>query len=655
MFQFNALKISRKRRAGRVFACFFAYAALFLLVNNHNAQAQSLGDPVVNITFGSGSSTHSGALSADSGSTSYTYSNNDFPSDGSYTIENSTAGSGSVWWSGTDHTGNTGGYMMVVNASVSKTDYFYKRTVHGLCSNTSYQFSAWVVNLLRSRDISPPNITFAIERMDGTVIQSFNTGNIALKSSYQWAKYAFNFTLPAGVSDVVIKMSNNSAGGAPANDLAIDDIVFRPYGPDIKASFSNTTDTETASACSDNPSGYTLSTTAPDGYSILWQYQNSSGVWADLPGANNSSNTYALTSPTIAGTYKYRVVTALTDNITATLCRVASNELVLTVGSSPSSSATSNSPVCAGQSLSLGASTGVSWQWTGPNGFTSNLQNPVINPVNEAASGTYYVTVTSASNCKVIAHVDVSVYAQPVAVAGVANNEICEGNPTQLTASGGATYSWLPLTGLSNPSIANPVASPAETTTYTVTVSNSSACTSTATVTINVLKKPVANAGADKHITQGQSLVLDGSAGGSNVSYYWTASDGSAAPAGITPMISPLEDITYTLHVLSNAGCGPEATDDVFVRVYKKVTIPNTFTPNGDAVNDTWEVGALDTYPEATTQVFNRYGSVVFSSLGYPKAWDATYNGKAIPTGTYYYKIDLKNGNVLSGWVLVVR
>ncbi|MBD1365736.1 gliding motility-associated C-terminal domain-containing protein [Mucilaginibacter sp. ZT4R22] len=628
---------------------------LFLLAATLQTRAQSLGDPVVNITFGAGSSTHSGALSADSGTASYTYSSNDFPNDGSYTIENTTAGSGNVWWSGTDHTGNAGGYMMVVNASVSKTDYFYKRTVHALCSNTKYQFSAWVVNLLRSRDVSPPNITFSIEKTDGTPIQSFNTGDIALKSSYQWIQYPFNFTLPAGVSDVVIKMSNNSAGGAPANDLAIDDIVFRPYGPDIKASFSSTTETVTADACSDNPTSYTLSTTAPDGYSILWQYQNSSGAWADVPGANNTSASYTFTSPTTAGTYKYRVVTALTDNITSTLCRSASNQLTLTVGSSPSSSATSNSPVCAGQSLSLSASAGVSWAWTGPNGFTSTLQNPVISPVNEAASGTYYVTVTSASNCQVVAHVDVSVNAQPIAVASAASNEICEGASTQLTASGGATYSWLPVTGLSDPNIANPIASPAETTTYTVTVSNSSACTSTATVTINVLKKPVANAGADKHITQGQSVVLDGSAGGSNVSYYWSSSDGSDNITDLKPTISPLEDVTYTLHVLSNAGCGLEATDDVFVRVYKKVTVPNTFTPNGDAINDTWEVGALDTYPEANTQVFNRYGSVVFSSLGYPKAWDATYNGKQIPTGTYYYKIDLKNGNVLSGWVLVLR
>jgi gliding motility-associated-like protein len=625
----------------------------FLIVSIGKTFAQSLGDPVVSITFGSGSSTHSGALPADSGSTSYTYSNADFPTDGSYTIENTTAGAGNVWWSATDHTGNTGGYMMVVNASVSKTDYFYKRTITGLCSNTTYQFSAWVVNLLRSNDISPPNITFAIEKTDGTTIQSFNTGTIArTNNTYQWVQESFNFTLPTGVGDVVIKMINNSAGGAPANDLAIDDIVFRPYGPVIAVSFSSTSSNVTAAACSDVPQTYTLSTTIPSGYTVLWQYKNGNGAWTDLAGANSTISSYQVTSPTVAGTYYYRAVTAQAGNINSALCRSASNVLTLTVSAPPSSSVTANTPVCAGSTLSLSASTGVSYKWTGPNGFTSAIQNPTIDNVTPAAAGPYSVTIKSSSGCEVVATIPVVVNAQPVA-AVAAVEPICEGSSVTLNASGGSTYSWLPVTGLSDANIANPVASPTDTTLYTVTVSNGT-CTSTASVQVNVLKKPVANAGADRYITQGQSTTLNGSTKGTNVSYYWTPTDNLSSSLELKPTASPTEDITYTLHVVSNSGCGDEATDQVFVRVYKKVTIPNTFTPNGDGLNDTWAIEALDTYPTSTTQVFNRYGGVVFKSTGYPKAWDGKLNGQSIPSGTYYYIIDLKNGNVMTGWVMVV-
>ncbi|WP_114939741.1 gliding motility-associated C-terminal domain-containing protein [Mucilaginibacter endophyticus] len=628
--------------------------SFFLILLVRKTNAQSLGDPVVSITFGSGTSTHSGALPADSGSTSYPYSSADFPSDGYYTIENTTAGAGNVWWSATDHTGNTGGYMMVVNASVSKTDYFYKRTITGLCSNTTYQFSAWVVNLLRSNDISPPNITFAIEKTDGTTIQSYNTGTIARTSgTYKWVQESFNFTLPAGVGDVVIKMINNSAGGAPANDLAIDDIVFRPYGPVIAASFSSSSSTLTAAACSDVPQTYTLSTTIPSGYTVLWQSKNGNGAWADLAGANNTSSTYQITSPTVAGTYYYRAVTAQAGNINSALCRSASNVLTLTVGAPPSSTATANTPVCAGTTLSLNASTGVSYKWTGPNGFTSVLQNPTIDNVTAAAAGPYSVTIKSSSGCEVTVPLSVIVNAQPVAAVAPVE-PICEGSSVTLNASGGSTYSWSPSTGLSDAGIANPVASPTDTTLYTVTVSNGT-CTSTVQVQVNVLKKPVSNAGPDRHITQGQSVTLNGSTKGTNVSYYWTPTDNLSSSLELKPTASPLEDITYTLHVVSNSGCGDEATDEVFVRVYKKVVIPNTFTPNGDGVNDTWNIEALDTYPTSTTQVFNRYGGLVFKSTGYPKAWDGKYSGQDIPSGTYYYVIDLKNGNVMSGWVMVMR
>ncbi len=197
----------------------------------------SLGDPVISLTFGSGSATHGGPLP--SGTTSYTYSSADFPMDGSYTIENSTAGSGSIWWSTTDHTGNAGGYMMVVNASLSLTDYFYKKTITGLCPNTTYEFAAWVMNLLRETDNSPPNITFSIETSSGSVINSYTTGSIARLDSASWRQFGFYFTTPANTTSVVIRMINNSAGGAPANDIALDDITFRPCGPLISANIGS--------------------------------------------------------------------------------------------------------------------------------------------------------------------------------------------------------------------------------------------------------------------------------------------------------------------------------------------------------------------------------------------------------------------------------
>ena len=84
--------------------------------------------------------------------------------------------------------------------------------------------------------------------------------------------------------------------------------------------------------------------------------------------------------------------------------------------------------------------------------------------------------------------------------------------------------------------------------------------------------------------------------------------------------------------------------------------MPNTFTPNGDGVNDLWNIDALITYPQSLVTVYTRDGQQVFNSIGYAKPWDGTYKGAQVPPGTYYYIIDLKNSKPkISGWVLVVR
>ncbi|BAU53895.1 hypothetical protein MgSA37_02066 [Mucilaginibacter gotjawali] len=86
------------------------------------------------------------------------------------------------------------------------------------------------------------------------------------------------------------------------------------------------------------------------------------------------------------------------------------------------------------------------------------------------------------------------------------------------------------------------------------------------------------------------------------------------------------------------------------------IVIPNTFTPNGDGINDTWNIKYLDTYSTCTVQIFNRYGESVYSSIGYGTPWDGTFKGAKLPTGTYYYVINLKNDTkLLSGFIALIK
>jgi gliding motility-associated-like protein len=83
--------------------------------------------------------------------------------------------------------------------------------------------------------------------------------------------------------------------------------------------------------------------------------------------------------------------------------------------------------------------------------------------------------------------------------------------------------------------------------------------------------------------------------------------------------------------------------------------IPNTFTPNGDGINDTWVFDKI--LPNnSTVEIFSRNGSIIFSSIGYGIPWDGTYQGAKLPAGTYYYIIDFKNGQKpLGGSVSIIR
>jgi gliding motility-associated-like protein len=84
--------------------------------------------------------------------------------------------------------------------------------------------------------------------------------------------------------------------------------------------------------------------------------------------------------------------------------------------------------------------------------------------------------------------------------------------------------------------------------------------------------------------------------------------------------------------------------------------VPNVFSPNGDGINDSWEVTNLIDYPGALVEVYNRYGQQVFYSSGYTQPWDGKLKSSPLPVGTYYYVITLKNGfKPITGSVTIVR
>jgi len=105
----------------------------------------------------------------------------------------------------------------------------------------------------------------------------------------------------------------------------------------------------------------------------------------------------------------------------------------------------------------------------------------------------------------------------------------------------------------------------------------------------------------------------------------------------------------------SNSSCESSL---VPVRVFvfsNDVLIPNTISPNGDLINDTWEIKGLNDYQPQVT-IYNRYGQAVFRSKGYQTPFNGERNGKPLPAGTYYYVINLREDcKMIKGSIFIAR
>jgi gliding motility-associated-like protein len=618
----------------------------------------SLGEPLINKTFGSGPNPGAPLAAA---STNYQFASNDCPNDGLYTIRNNTFGCfGSSWHNlPSDHTGDPNGYFMLVNASV-QPGAFYIDTVKGLCAGTTFEFAAWITNVLKQSACggngTMPNITFSIERTDGTLIQNYSTGDIAQKPVAVWEQYGFFFTTPTGVSDVVLRIVNNAPGGC-GNDIALDDITFRPCGPLINGSIIGQPG-DTAVFCQGTSRSFNFTTSISGGYAnpvYQWQQSFNGGAYTNIPTAGVTTLNIFFAANTPVGVYRYRLTA--TEASTAG-CGVASLPLTIIVDPLPVLAIQNNSPLCVGELLTINSSGAAQYNWTGPNAYTAT--GPVVTIANMQVvnAGKYYLDGLSSLGCVKKDSVLIVVNPVPTATVSFTSATICEGDTLQLSSNGGGTYSWQPATGLSSAQMANPLAFPADNTNYRLVVSNSFNCTDTAFVNIDVIKKPIANAGADKTAITGIPVTLDGIAGGDNINFVWSPAFYLDNPFIIQPAATPpAGTYDYRLTVTSNDGCG-SATDLVKVTVYDGVYVPTAFTPGNNGLNDRWQVIAPPSLPGFELSVYNRAGQLIFTTKNAADGWDGKYKGELQPSGVYVYMLRYRKGNVpeiRKGTVTIIR
>ena len=345
------------------------------------------------------------------------------------------------------------------------------------------------------------------------------------------------------------------------------------------------------------------------------------------PAAGLSATTGATVTASPASTTTYTVTGTSGIGCTGT------TTVTVTVNPLPTVSAGPNVSICAGASTTLNASGASTYAWSPTAGLSCNTcASPTASPT---ATTTYLVSGTnSTTGCSNTASVIVTVNPLPVVSAG-SNTSICPGGSAQLQATGAVSYVWSPATGLSATNIANPVASPASTTTYMVTGTSATGCTATSTVTVSVNAQPVITVAGTTTICAGGSTTL--TASGAN-SFTWSPAATLSAANTATVTATPSTTTTYTVTGTSGVGCTATTTVTVTVNPLPTVSAGTNAAVCAGACTTLHATGA-------TTYVWSPAATLSASTSANPVA---------CPTATTTYTVTGANANGCSNTSSVI-
>jgi gliding motility-associated-like protein len=350
-----------------------------------------------------------------------------------------------------------------------------------------------------------------------------------------------------------------------------------------------------------------------------------------------------------------------------------------------------NSPSCTGTSINLTATPTntsggtITYQWQ-VNGVNTGTNSPVLTITSAAATDVFSCTITEAGSCTLpassnnITNIIFLSYQTPsVVITSSAQTPVCSGTSVSFTAAptpvaGNVIYQWkvngIPA-GNGLPTFTTNTLSNNDKISCDIT-NTSTPCLANTNATSNVISASIIdNSGPPLTVSISASAnsIYEGTlvsfvAVPSNASmvnnYQWQVNGINAANGNSytfsTNQLKNNDEVTCI--ITSTDACSmPVTSSPIKITVQLlNVAIPNTFSPNGDGVNDFWSIPALSNYPNCSVKIFTRYGLAIYDTKGYGKPWDGTYKGKVLPVSTYYYIVKLDNKTPpFSGYVTIIR
>jgi gliding motility-associated-like protein len=624
----------------------------------------------------------------------YRYAFSAPPNDGSYTITNNTTPWGGFaaidWIDIKDNSSDPNGYMMVVNASF-EPGLFYERTVP-VCGNTNYEFSADVISMndprLGASRFIAPNISFLI---NGTVAR--NTGDVPIDA--RWHTYGFTFNTPPDATEIKLSLRNNAPGGF-GNDLALDNVTFRPCGPTIAI-------IDSIEICSVRPTtiNSTLTGEAFANPVFQWQVSTDQGnTWTDIPNATArtiqiptpadgqfyrlavASSPFTITQPTcrIVSNVARVSIQPLRDTFDRVVCKgdtlVIANQKFFQNGTTNIPSVTTagcdsiatinikmedlsdfkiegDSILCKDTADTLRAERFAQYNWS--TGATS----PTLRIT---TAGVYAVTVTSVNNC--VGKDTIQTTSSEVSDFTIQTTPpLCsdgkDGRIEILTVTGDSppfSYavngnSFQNISRLDSLSVGN----------YTLITQNVNGCKIQKNVLITAPPVLTVELGGDTTLELGDSIRLNAIANMPVATYTWQPLERLSCMDCEAPFIMPLQKTNVKLLITNALGCKAADSIKIFVQNLERIYAPNAFSPNDDGINDVFQLFTGKGVEKVLQlHIFDRWGNQLFTGRDEKNSrWDGRFNGKPASPGVYVWTglvqfID-QSGKWYKGEVTLIR
>jgi gliding motility-associated-like protein len=325
-----------------------------------------------------------------------------------------------------------------------------------------------------------------------------------------------------------------------------------------------------------------------------------------------------------------------------------------TIHSMPSTNAGTDLAICHGTFTQLQATGASKYIWNDAASLScTDCATPLAAPKDAT---TYIVTGFTDFGCSKKDSVIVRVH-QPFKLNVGNGDTVCAGTRVHLVANGADLYAWYPSTGLEGANSSHATAAPQTSTLYKLIAKDKNNCfTDTASVFIKVWPVPRVNVGADRELIVGESIQLTTINSPDVTSWQWNNTGTLVCATCPNTMAQPKQTTTYVVKVKNDGGCA--AQDAVTISVIcnnGNLFVPNTFSPNGDGINDRFFPSGKGINMIKLLRVYNRWGEVVFERGNFNAndatvGWDGKYKGQVLAPDVYVYSCDVvcQNNEVLN-------